>query len=274
MKVCWTLVVNNLDKNKLADYWCLCLVVTVLLVNSDGASAADINSNYKSAGLDKYVYKHQASGSWPTLQKMIDDGTRLVTFVTAVDSSTTETSYLLDEWSYIFENSYDVTSSSQFSCTPDRPDSAKGNAVAAIQSGKLPFMNHFLYQTAILDIETPNASYVGTTNAPSGGTGNLGDTATKCTQEYGRQPSFILVDFFNEGPAIDTVDKLNNVTSPVGRKELSSSQTSGGSTYSNVFKGLVQMVNQAKSGTNPPSTADWIWVGGDWGSLLGGGISI
>lgn len=204
---------------------------------------------------------------------MIDDGTRLVTFVTSVDSATAETSYLLDEWSYIFENPYDVTSSDQFTCTPDRPDSAKGNAAAAVQSGKLPFMNHFLYQTGILDIETPNASYVGTTNAPSGGTGNLGDAATKCTQEYGRQPAFILVDFFNEGPAIDTVDKLNNVTNAVGRKELASSETSAGSTYHNVFKGLVQMVNQAKSGSNP-STADWIWVGGDWGSLLGGGISI
>lgn len=208
---------------------------------------------------------------------MIDDGTRLVTFVTAVDSSTAETSYLLDEWSYIWETPYDVTSAGNFSCTPDRPDAVKGNVAAALQSGKLPFMNHFLYQTSVIvdiDIESPNASYVGTTNAPSGGTGNLGDAANTCKEQYGgRQPSFILVDFFNEGPAIDTVDKLNNVTSPVGRKELSSSQTSSGSTYSNVFRGLVQMVDQAKSGTNP-SMADWIWVGGDWGSLLGGGIAI
>ena len=79
------------------------------------------------------------------------------------------------------------------------------------------------------------------------------------------------MDFFNEGPAIETVDKLNNVSSPVGRKELSSSATSGGSTYSNVFKGLVEMVDKAKSGSNP-SMADWVWVGGHWGSLLGGGI--
>lgn len=208
---------------------------------------------------------------------MIDDGTRLVTFVTAVDSSTAETSYLLDEWSYIWETPYDVTSASNFSCTPDRPDAVKGNVATALQSGKLPFMNHFLYQTSVIvdiDIESPNASYVGTTNAPSGGTGNLGDAASTCKEQYGgRQPTFILVDFFNEGPALDTVDKLNNVTSPVGRKQLSSSQTSSGSTSSNVFRGLVQMVDQAKSGTNP-SMADWIWVGGDWGSLLGGGIAI
>lgn len=253
-----------------ADLW-IRSVVTILLVNSDGASASDIHSKYQSAGLSKYVYTPAAqTNEWPTLQKMIDNGSRLVTFVTSIDT-TPETSYLLDEWTYIWENPYEVTSASNFSCKPDRPDSVKDNLSAAKQSGKLMFMNHFLYQTTILDIQYPNSSYVSTTNAPSGGEGNLGDAADSCKEQYGRQPTFILVDFFNEGPAIETVDKLNNVKSPVGRKELSSSATSGGSTYSNVFKGLVEMVDKAKSGSNP-SMADWVWVGGHWGSLLGGGI--
>lgn len=248
-----------------------CLVVTILLVN-DGASASEIHSSYKSAGLDSYAYT-PSSTSWPTLQKMIDDNKRLVTFVTSIGSTSGESSYLLNEWDYVWENSYDVTSASNFSCAPDRPTSVQGDISAAMQSNKLPLMNHFLYQTTILDIEYPNSSYVSTTNAPSGGTGNLGDTAKTCQQQYGRQPTFILVDFFNEGPAIETVDSLNNVTNPVGRKELSSSATSGGSTYSNVFKGLVEMVNKAKSG-DTVSMGDWIWVGGDWGSLLGGGIAL
>lgn len=250
-------------------------VVTILLVNSDGASASDIHSAYQSSGLSDLTYTPASSGSWPTLQSMIDDGKRLVTFVTALDGSTSsDTSYLLDEWTYVWENPYEVTSASNFSCTPDRPSSVSDNLSAALQSSKMPLMNHFLYQTTILDIQYPNSSYVSTTNAPSGGTGNLGDTAKKCKQEYGgRQPTFILVDFFNEGPAIDTVDSLNNVTNAVGRKEISTGSTSDGSTYGNVFKGLVEMVNKAKSGSNP-SMADWVWVGGDWGSLLGGGIAL
>lgn len=194
-------------------------------------------------------------------------------------SSNTGAPYLMDEFSYIWENPYDVTSPSNFSCNPDRPSSVKNDISAAVTSNRLPLMNHFLYSTTILDIQYPNSSYVATTNAPSGGTGNLGDAATKCKQAYGRQPAFILVDFFDKGPAIDTVDKLNGVSSPVGRKDLKSSssngstQTSSASTYSNVFRGLVEVAQKARSGANP-SMADWVWVGGDWGSLLGGGITL
>ncbi|KAF7162925.1 hypothetical protein CNMCM6106_000050 [Aspergillus hiratsukae] len=257
-------------------------VVTVLLVNSDNASASQLNSEFETAGIVDYAYKPSSSSapsSWPTLQTLINNGTRLMVFVASVDSNT-DAPYLMTEFDYIWENPYDVTSPSNFSCNPDRPSSVKNDLSAALSSNRLPLMNHFLYATAFLDIEYPNSTYVSTTNALSGGVGNLGDAATKCQSAYGRQPAFILVDFFDKGPAIDTVDKLNNVTSPVGRTNLTTSsststttQTSSASTYSNVFKGLVDLVQQAKSGANP-SMSDWVWVGGDWGSLLGGGITL
>ncbi|EAW10439.1 uncharacterized protein ACLA_049110 [Aspergillus clavatus NRRL 1] len=256
-------------------------VVTILLVNSDNASASQLNSEFVAAGIVDYAYtpsSTSAPSSWPTLQTLINNKTRLMVFVASL-SSNTGAPYLMDEFSYIWENPYDVTSPSNFSCNPDRPSSVKNDISAAVTSNRLPLMNHFLYSTTILDIQYPNSSYVATTNAPSGGTGNLGDAATKCKQAYGRQPAFILVDFFDKGPAIDTVDKLNGVSSPVGRKDLKSSssngstQTSSASTYSNVFRGLVEVAQKARSGANP-SMADWVWVGGDWGSLLGGGITL
>ncbi|PYH96780.1 hypothetical protein BO71DRAFT_348340 [Aspergillus ellipticus CBS 707.79] len=255
-------------------------VVTVLLVNSDDATASDLHSEFETADIGNYTYtptsQTSAPSSWPTLQELINDGTRLVTFVASLDASNnTVAPYLMDEFTYIWENPYDVTSPSNFSCQPDRPTSVKNELSSALSSNRLPFMNHFLYETSILDIETPNSSYVSTTNAPSGGTGNLGDTATTCKSDYsGRQPTFILVDFFNKGPAIDTVDKLNNVTNASGRTNLTSvAATSSASTYSNVFKGLVEVVQKAKDGANP-SMGEWIWAGGDWGSLLSGGIAL
>ncbi|PYI15392.1 hypothetical protein BO99DRAFT_368245 [Aspergillus violaceofuscus CBS 115571] len=255
-------------------------VVTVLLVNSDDATASDLHSEYETAGIGNYTYtptaQTSAPSSWPTLQELINDGTRLLSFVASLDASNnTVAPYLMDEFTYLWENPYDVTSASNFSCTPDRPTTVKNDLSAALSSNRLPFMNHFLYQTTILDIEYPNVSYVGTTNAPSGGTGNLGDTAKKCKSDYnGRQPTFILVDFFNKGPAISTVDSLNNVTDATGRANLTSTtQTSSASTYSNVFKGLVETVQKAMDGANP-SMGEWIWAGGDWGSLLGGGIAL
>lgn len=256
-------------------------MVTVLLVNSDGATASDLNTEFTTANITSYAYQPtsltSAPTSWPTLQTMINDGKRLVVFVASLDTSTSYP-YLMNEFDFVWENPYDVTSPSGFSCEPNRPSSLSGQLSTALSSNRLPLMNHFLYSNDLssLGIEYPNASYVSTTNAPSGGVGNLGSAATKCKQEYGgRQPTFILVDFFNRGPAIETVDNLNNVSNAVGRTSLSTSAgstSSDGSTINNVFKGLVDLAESAKSGSTP-SMGNWIWVGGNWGSVLGGGIS-
>lgn len=246
-------------------------MVTVLLVNSDGASAAELDKEFQAASIVDYAYtptSQSAPSSWPTLQELINDGTRLMTFVASVDSSA-QAPYLMDEWNYIFENPYDVTSPSGFSCMPARPPSVKGDLSSALSSNRLPLMNHFLYSEVFGDIEYPNSSYVSTTNAPSGGVGNLGAAAAECTNAYNRQPAFILVDFASKGPAIATVDKLNNVQNPVGRTGVGT-QTQGSH---NVYRKLKELVAKVESGANP-DMAEWIWVGGYWGSLLGGGITM
>lgn len=296
-------------------------VVTILLVNSDGATASELHAEFTTASITDYAYAPTALNSvpsvWPTLQTMIDNGKRLVTFVAAVEPSS-EAPYLMDEWTYVWENPYDVSSPTGFSCNPGRPSAVANDLSAALSSNRLPLMNHFLYSNALasLGIQFPNASYVDTTNAPSGGVGNLGSTAAMCKQQWnGRQPTFILVDFYNKGPAIETVDNLNNVTysvkrpaapsssssstqsngsssQPTGSGSGSSSHSSGSSSHSsgsssksgtsstqsnaasapgNVFKALVELANAARNGANP-TMGNWIWVGGDWGSLFGGGI--
>ncbi|KAL4785289.1 PLC-like phosphodiesterase [Aspergillus varians] len=252
-------------------------VVTVLLVNSDDATASDLASEFDAANITDYAYKPSSTAaptSWPTLQQLIDDGTRLMAFVASL-SNNAAAPYLMSEFNYIFENAYDVTTPSNFSCAVDRP-STVSDASAAISANMLPLQNHFLYQTVLLNYQAPNDSYVGTTNAPSGGEGNLGDSTSECKTAWGRQPAFILVDFFDKGPAIETVDNLNGVTNAVGRTnvtEVAEEQKNSASTYSNVFKGLVDLVRSAQAGSNP-GMGEWIWAGGDWGEVLGGGISI
>ncbi|OQE26404.1 hypothetical protein PENSTE_c005G07807 [Penicillium steckii] len=250
-------------------------VVTILLVNSDNAGASDLNTEFKAANITDYAYEPKsltsAPTSWPTLQEMIDDGKRLVVFVPSLTTSTSYP-YLMNEWDFVWENNYDVRSPSNFSCDANRPSTDTSTLAS---SNKLPLMNHFLYSTDLseIGIEYPNSSYVATTNAASGGTGNLGSTASKCKKQWNKAPTFVLVDFFNRGPAIDAVDSLNGVSNPVGRTSVSTTASSGGSTVNNVFKGLVQLAASAKTGSSP-TMGNWVWVGGDWGSMLGGGISL
>ena len=197
-------------------------VVTILLVNSDDASADDLAAEFESSGIDSYGYTPDSTSgpisSWPTLQSLIDADTRLITFIASLSSLSSTATYLLDEFTYIFENNYDVTSLSNFTCDPQRPTNLAGDTSTAISDGYLPFMNHFLDEVELLGIEVPDVDNITTTNSPSTNvTGALGSSAEECQTSYGRQPAFILVDFFDEGPAIETVDNLNNVTDAVGR---------------------------------------------------------
>ena len=195
-------------------------VVTLLIVNSDGFEVYEFGSVFEASGISEYGYTPSGSG-WPTLQSMIDANTRLVTFIASVDASSTY-SYLLPEFDYVFETPYEITSLSGFNCTLDRP-STQSSAASAISAGLLPLMNHFAYKDLGSSIMIPDVDDIATTNSPSTSTtGALGLHAQTCNSEWGYKPTFVLVDFFNEGPSIKTADVMNGITDAVGRKNNSS----------------------------------------------------
>lgn len=212
-------------------------VVTVLLVNTDHVSASEIAAQYSAAGFEssrlyvpKYTTAAQQAGNWETLNGMLG---KVVTFIDNVDYDSS-LPYILPQYNYIFENDYNNDSPTSYSCDIYNPSDR--TTTQALSEGFMPLMNHFLYEvsTGTIVIQSPNASYVGTTNSPNSGVGTLGTAANTCRQYYGRAPSFILVDFFNVGPAIATVDRLNNVTSPVGRKVVSKANEAPDSFASNL----------------------------------------
>lgn len=188
----------------------------MLLVNSDDADASTLNTIYQQANLTQYSYQPQsttqASSQWPTLSSLISSNKRLINFVASLDPSTNQVApYLLDEFTFVFENNYENILPSQFSCEPQRPTRLQGNTRIALSNNYLPLMNHFRYDN-ISGIEIPSVDNANVTNGPSGsGAGNLGDAAANCSAIYGRAPTFILTDFSNVGRAIETIDKLNDV---------------------------------------------------------------
>ena len=191
-------------------------VVTLLLVNSDGASAADLNGVFEAANITSYAYTPPSTTTaletWPTLQDMVNDNQRLVTFVASLTPSTnTVAPYLLDEFTFVFENPYNVTTLSNFSCTADRPASVQGQTNQAISSGRLPLVNHFLDTNEGMGIQIPDTGDINTTNGLTG-IGSLGQTSTACTSTYGRKPAFFLVDYFDQGSTLEVVDGLNGIT--------------------------------------------------------------
>jgi len=203
-------------------------VVTIVLVNLGGASATELEGEYSRADLAHYGWvppniseapapSSEFNKTWPALGAMIDSGQRLVTFVNSLTPDAVNAPYLLREKDFVWENSYAVTAAADFACAPDRPSNTTTISDAR-DSGKLFLMNHFLYWQQAFGIQTPDRRVLNDTNSWDG-PGGLGKHITKCANEYTRQPTFVLVDFFNVGPAIDSVDIFNGVD-PVGRRNV------------------------------------------------------
>jgi len=252
-------------------------VVSILLVNSNSATTGDLASEFTKSGITKYSYTPPSSTTplttWPTLQDLISANTRLLTFVASLNPSQVDstTAYLMDEFTFIFETPFENTDPNKFICTPDRPSSLLGQTAQAISSGRMPLQNHFLYNTQLFGIEAPDEANITNTNAPDSRPGNMGDAARACQSAWGKPPVFILVDFFDQGPAIATVDALNGVTNPVGRSQppARDAKISGAGSSRALPKGLVDLVSQFRQGVNPTVGA-WIWAGADFGKTFGG----
>jgi len=163
---------------------------------------------------------------------MISSGKRLVTFVASINASSTFP-YLLNEFDFVFENAFDTVGLTNFSCALNRP-STFSSATAAISAGIMPLMNHFADKELSSSILIPDVDDIDTTNSASTSTtGALGLAADTCTSTWGGQkPVFILVDFYDRGPSIDTADRLNGITA-TGRSASTSSSSS-----SNAASGL------------------------------------
>ena len=247
-------------------------VVTILLVNSDNATPTELHAEFTEAQITDLAFKPDSSTvvptEWPTLQTLISARKRLMVFVASLDLNgiSAEQMYLMDEFTFIFENPFENTSPSDFTCNPDRPNNLKDNVQAAVSSGRMAFMNHFLYQSGALDIETPNVDNITTTNGPNTtAVGMLGQSLNTCQQAYGKAPTFVLVDFFDQGPAIKAVDAINGIT-PTGRITLPARDTDSSRAESS-FEAVTALVEQVQEGKTPTRGA-WIYAGGAW--TLGG----
>ncbi|KAL1748991.1 PLC-like phosphodiesterase [Schizophyllum fasciatum] len=198
-------------------------VLSILIVNIDNVAPTEYATVFESAGLDQLSYSPTASpltaSDWPTLGEMIDNGKRLVTFLDN-QADTSSVSYLVDEFTNIWETAYDVTDKT-FDCEVNR---TKGDT-----STQMYLINHFL-DKVLLGNPVPDKDNADTTNAASG-EGSLGTQVQTCSSQYGRAPNFMLVDFYEYGggSVFQVAADLNGVTydsSNIAKPKDSSSSSS------------------------------------------------
>jgi len=212
-------------------------VVTLVLVNMDSVQATELQAEYSKADLARYGYvrlvidqapppSSECNKNWPTLGDMIDRGERLMSFVNLLTPDVANAPYLLNVFDFVWENQYAVMDLAKFSCTPDQPSNTM--TISEIrQSGKLFLMNHMLYWQQAFGIQAPDTRNVAKTNSRDGH-GGFGTHLLSYGNELGRQPTLVLVDFFNVGSAITSVDNVNGISRPLGRGNVNTEVVEGG----------------------------------------------
>lgn len=217
-------------------------VVTILLVNSDSASAQDIGAVFQRSGIAKYGYTPAATtatGNWPTLQSMINQNTRLVSYITNAkyDSSVP---YLLPEFNYVFETPFEVTGLDGFNCSLDRPKALGASGASAVSQNYLGLVNHFKYQQLLAGVLVPDTDRLSIVNSPDTKVaGNLGLHLKNCQNEWGARPNYVLVDFWNQENPLAAADALNAVNDFTGRKITTDATSKATDQFHGMAKGAL-----------------------------------
>ena len=141
---------------------------------------------FDQSGLLARTYAHTAGDPWPTLGEMVDADTRVVVF-TDRDGGTYD--WYMDVWAHAWETDYAATTPADFSCDPNRGDTANS----------LFIFNHFLTapfaSEALSEMVNHNPLLI--------------ERAEACEEESGDFPNFITVDFYEIGDVLEVTETLN-----------------------------------------------------------------
>ena len=157
------------------------------IIYEDSVAPEDIVADIESTGLIDLVYTHDGA-SWPTLGEMIEADTRLL--VTA-EVAGPPPPWLHWIWDLAWDTPYTFTTLESFSCELNRGE--LGNALFLV--------NHWLSTEAGL----PDASRAAEVNTAEVLLARVQD----CRDSMGRTPTFIAVDFYEQGDLFEVVDMLN-----------------------------------------------------------------
>ncbi|KAH7003372.1 PLC-like phosphodiesterase [Fusarium venenatum] len=172
-------------------------VVTLLLTNRDALPIEKFDAAFNSTGLKEFVFRPEkklALNEWPTLQELIDAGTRLLVFMgiarltTSSINSTTFGKHLFGELDHSFPT-----------CEVDRPENGDPAKLMGI-------MNHMLNDD-VLGIIIPSRLRAKQTNSAK----SIQSQVDLCKSEWSAKPSVILLDWVNVGDAMEVQLLLNGL---------------------------------------------------------------
>ncbi len=201
-------------------------VVTVIVDNR--VPATEIADALVAHALDRYLHGQEPGAPWPTLSEMIEAGERLVVF--AFDAPDPPNG-ILPFWSFAASTRADAASRSELDC-----DLVRGGV-----GDSLMLLNHYVSAPAPASDsgEAGGGGAGGEAGTGEGGSRNPTEDALArralpeeaaainvnpfliqrlraCVAEHARKPTFVAVDFYDQGDVLAATQELNELIPPSG----------------------------------------------------------
>jgi len=167
-------------------------IVTIIL--ECYVTANDIEDEINQSGLSSYLYTHNNSIGWPTLENMIDNDNRLVIFTDEDDASSSQSWYHY-VWDYAVETHYSVNTINDFICNFNRGD---------------PVNDLFIFNHFVTDAILGYGLYTESNDVNSNPF--FITRALDCQTQTNKFPNFVTVDYYELGDGLAVVDELNDLT--------------------------------------------------------------
>ena len=162
-------------------------IVTLLIENY--VKPEHLKSIFDDVGLSEMMYLHEIDKEWPTLIEMINIEKRLVIFWE--QSADSEHPYFHDFLTHSWTTNYADDDTSSMNCEKLRGD----------VNQNVFHMNNWLKNQA--GLSDPNrASEANEVNF-------IIDRAIECVEKHGKRPTFIAVDWWEEGDVIEAAERVN-----------------------------------------------------------------
>ncbi len=162
----------------------------ILTLHIEGsASVAQMNAVFTDVGLNAYFHQQTLGTAWPTLRQMIASGKRVVLFTDRNNNN--DVPGFHHSWSFMVDHDYDAQQLSDFDCNWYRGD----------PNGGLYLFNHFITKF------TPQPDSARVINTYPKLMGRINE----CHGFSGRWPTFIHLDFYEYGDALQVADELNGL---------------------------------------------------------------
>lgn len=162
----------------------------IVLILENYVDLEDVEAGFADSELLPHVHSHTPGDEWVTLGELVENEEQIIVLT---DQNDDAFPWIVPVWEVAWETDWSNHSLDDLDCERNR-----GSA-----DNELFIMNNFLYNQPPAELPLPSLAEKANVNP------FLIDRVTRCEEETGHLPNFIVVDFYSIGDLLEVADTVN-----------------------------------------------------------------